>query len=352
MLNKYLVAKHVVEDLEPRQIKHGQKIDESAKMVHAGEADPEIQAAATELYKFQDDTLRYAVDSGLLSEGDYTRIIAANKFYVPMFRAGKPTPATGLGNQILRQPIKRIKGSDEAVVAPIRSIVNQTNRVIQAADMNRLLTTISKHEGQEGAEKVFIRGKAKPKVDDDPLKVFEEAEEIQISQEKPPAEIPQNFKKISLFEDGQGSDFFFDPDVARAIGAYGENSKGFIEDIILGALSLPAQALRVGTVDMPAFFLVKNPVRDAFTVAFQSKNRSVPGISTFDGLMSVIGRDEAYKLWVRSGGENSTLVSMDRPQMRKMFRQMMTPENGPQWKEVGETLMTPVRVLQAMTNVV
>ena len=95
---------------------------------------------------------------------------------------------------------------------------------------------------------------------------------------------------------------------------------------------------------------MKNPARDSLTLLFQSKTGAKPGIALVDGLMSYVGRDAAYRGWIRAGGAQSTLVEMDMPALRGVVRDMLSERQTPWWREVGALVMTPLRWLQELSK--
>lgn len=352
---EYLVARRALE-LDGRGIDSGQPIQVAQRIVAQGDQGP-FRKMADQVYQFQDDALQYARDSGLISPDAYDAIKAANQDYVPFFRAGKSEVAVGGRSGQPGQPIKQIEGSQRAVTSPLRNIVRQTVKILNEADKNRLATSLTRHADQPGAENLVVRTKAAPDIA--PVASVEDLSSIEVaspgtvSQAEAQAGAPRNFQKFRVYENGKPVEYAIDPDIANALGAYGfRDPNDFIDNIIMKALSTPGQILRAGTTDSPGFFLVKNPVRDQLTLLFQSKTGAKPGIALVDGLMSYVGRTAAYRAWIRGGGAQSTLVSMDLPALRGVIGEMLHDKQTPWWQEVGELAMSPIRLFQEMSQAV
>jgi hypothetical protein len=234
-------------------------------------------------------------------------------------------------------------------------------RLINEADKNRLARTLTRHAGKPGAEKLIVRPRAQPARKT--LTTLEDLEALTgtlqggtgeaMGEQAAKIGAPRNFVKFRVFEEGKPTEYLIDPDIANALGKYGfRQGDEFLDNVVLRALSLPAKVLRAGTTDSPGFFLVKNPVRDQLTLLFQSKAGAKPGIALVDGLMSYLKRDRWYDGWIGSGGAQSTLVDMDRPQLRGVIREMLSDRQTAWWREVGALSMKPLRLLQEMSQTI
>ena len=304
-----------------------------------------------------DDVLRYGVDSGLISEAGYANIKGANRFYTPMFRAEKPALASGRTGDV-SQPVKAIKGSERPVTDPFRNSVRLTVRILNEADKNMTARALTRHAGKPGAEKVVMQ--ARRQTAGQPVESVDQLEAPEllsvgsgeaVTAAEKGAGVPSHFKKFRVYEGGVPTEYYLDPEVANALGRYGlKQDSTFFDKVVIEALATPAKVLRAGTTEMPSFFLLKNPARDQATLIFQTKAGAKPGIALVDGLMSYIKRDASYKKWMQEGGSQSTLVDMDRHQMTRFVRDLLSEDKGGAWRGIGRVAVSPFRLLQEMSQ--
>jgi len=110
-----------------------------------------------------------------------------------------------------------------------------------------------------------------------------------------------------------------DPDIYTSLTAQDREAS----NMIIKILSYPARWLRLGAVALSPEFVVRNPIRDAFTSMVYSKAGFIPGLDTLRGVMSILRRDELYWKWKISGAEHSALVSLDREYLQKNIRDLI-----------------------------
>jgi hypothetical protein len=79
--------------------------------------------------------------------------------------------------------------------------------------------------------------------------------------------------------------------------------------------------LRAGATLSPDW-LVRNLIRDAVNSGVVSRTGFVPGLDTARGLKHTLARDEAYWKWIKAGGSQASLVSMDRTRLRKTLKEI------------------------------
>ena len=84
----------------------------------------------------------------------------------------------------------------------------------------------------------------------------------------------------------------------------------------MSLLSIPAKTLRAGATLTPDF-MVRNLIRDAVDAGMLSRSGFVPGVDSAKGLKSALKHDDRYWAWVKAGGDQATLVSMDRTSLQK-----------------------------------
>jgi len=152
----FIVSKRAIE-LHKRGIETGVLIEDAEFVVN--KYDPVYGEIFKDLIKYQDATLAYLVDSGLVSTKTAIKMKQLNRDYVPFYRVMETdrSRGTGVGLQA-RQPIKRIKGSWRDIQDPLESIIKNTYLYINLAEKNavgRALVNLA--ESTEGMGKYVER---------------------------------------------------------------------------------------------------------------------------------------------------------------------------------------------------
>lgn len=309
----YAVSKRALE-LEARGVRSG--IDPVRAKEITGKGSEKYQAAFDELVKYQNDLTAYLRDSGVVSESAYKAMVEANQSYVPFFRLMEKESTRGTGKGLaVHNPVKEIKGSERIVIDPIESIIKNTYSYITLAERNRVLTSMvalaeKSPAGKELMEKVPANRR--------PIEV--KAEEVQRFLDEhgidAPAEAFTIFRpeaqvlakdEIAVFRSGKREVYKVAPEVAEAVRALDKESMSLFFRI----MAKPAQWLRAGSTLAPDF-ITRNALRDQLTAFTFSHNGFIPGISMLDGLGSLLKKDSHYSNWLKSGGANAAMVSIDR----------------------------------------
>jgi hypothetical protein len=138
----YAVAKRSLE-LNKRGIETGilkedaQKVVNDFDFVEPGTRSDKFSDVFKNLKEYQDATLQYLADSGLLSAEAVKKMREANKDYVPFFRVMEEGGAVKAGKGLeARQPVKGIKGSARDIHDPLESIIKNTYLYINLAEKN------------------------------------------------------------------------------------------------------------------------------------------------------------------------------------------------------------------------
>ena len=159
-LNEYLIAKRTIEDLQrPKHertteliVTEKQVADSKARLKALTEKYGNLdhfEAIADRLYKFQSRMLHTLVESGVMSQELYNKILARNRHYIPFQRIldeVEPEGASPRARNIFtgaRSPIKRIKGSEREIYDPIESIIKNTYRIADIAERNYVAQSIA-----------------------------------------------------------------------------------------------------------------------------------------------------------------------------------------------------------------
>lgn len=318
-IRAYAVASRAVE-LEGRGVQTGIPLDGpggARELLKDGA--PKYEKAFQELVQFQNDTLAYLKDSGIVSGKGYEQMLEANKSYVPFFRlleeGGGGKSAAGRGLQV-KNPIREIKGSERPVIDPLESIVKNTYAYVTLAEKNRVMRSmvdLAKSNEELGSQLMErVQTPMQPiEVKAEEVSRFLEEHGIPGDAEAFTIFRPGTLKlasdEVPVFQDGKMEIYRVDPEVAKAVRAMDRESAG----LFIKILAAPAKLLRGGSVLAPDF-MVRNAVRDQITAFNLSKNGFIPIYDSLKGLGSLLTKDADYQAWLKSGGANSALVAIDR----------------------------------------
>ena len=340
-LRVYMVSRRAIEKAK-QGIETGIDSAEATAAIAQVET-PAIKKAAEGLYKFQDQTLRYLVERGFMGEDQYSHIKALNQDFVPFYRnmEGGDNKQGGSGKTMadLWNPVKRMKGSTRDILDPLESVLKNTYTFINLAERNRV--------GQVLADQAEASDSSAPWVEKVPPKMQPTAvplESIKKTLKEAGVDVealdPKAFETvatifnpvlkgspqeniISVFRGGKRELYQVDKTLYSALQSLdAENS-----NMVVNILSKPARILRAGATSLSPDFLSRNPFRDAFTAFMQSRNGFKPGVDTFRGLFEVVkGRgdpESLYAEWLRAGGDQAALVSMDRTTLKQSLNDLM-----------------------------
>lgn len=325
----YLVAKHNL-DLVKYGIETGISAKDSQYVVSKYE--PKYKSLAERIYKYEDALLDYMVESGTLSVEKKAELKNKYPHYVPFEREIPELDTSGrtVGSNIaVRNPIKKIKGSDYPVIDPTQTLIRRTAEVIANSDRNMILqklVELSQIEGGGvGARKIpfklekvkvpegefIIKPKTGGMLKGNELQISTiEGEDLGIftyvgeSFYKPATE--NKSTEIRVLYDGKPSYYTMDRQLASFINGLDKQTLGWWVDIHRKF----AATLRTGATLDPSF-LERNPVRDTFEAFMNSDSGFIPILDTFIGMAKLgLDRDLVSK-WKRSGGALATMVSTD-----------------------------------------
>ena len=337
-LRIYLTARRAVEK-SSQGIKTGIDVKDAWAALRQVET-PELKQAATDIYAYNDRLLAYLVETDYLSTEQFDAIKQMNENYVPLYRVmeGAPSSKGGAGSRAMADlwsPVRRMKGSTREIVDPLESMVKNTYTFINLAERNRIAQLLVRQaEKTEGAgqwvEKVspkmqttkFSLDEIKTTLENvgfDTDSVSSEALETVATIFRPIARGSQKENIIAVFNDGKSELYQVHPDLYRALKGLDEEGS----NILIRVLSKPASALRLGATAISPEFISRNIIRDASTAFLQSRNGFIPGVDTFRGVFHALKRDDLYWEWVRAGGEQAALVSMDRTTLKNNLGDML-----------------------------
>ncbi|MES2346603.1 MAG: LPD38 domain-containing protein, partial [Pseudomonadota bacterium] len=319
----YAVARRAV-DLEGRSIDTGVPLADAQAVVAAGSG--KYAAVFDQIQKYQDSVVDYLRDSGVLKPEAVDAMRAANADYVPFFRmveGAKGGVGAGFG---VRNPIKAIHGSERVIIDPLESIVKNTYLYTALAERNavgRAFGDLVLDNTGKVTQLAEDLGVSKVKTPTKPIEVT--APEVQKFLDdhgivgtgeafdifRPNALRPAP-NQIRYFEEGKPVTLELPPDVAEAFNATDRQSAGMLVQI----LAVPAKTLRAGSVLTPDF-MMRNVIRDQLSAYTFSKNGYIPVWDMVSGALSLAKKDGAFQDWLKSGGANATMMSMDRQYLQQ-----------------------------------
>jgi len=334
----YLVSRRGLE-LEGRGIKSG--IRPEAMRATAEKLNEKYEPLARELDEYQNHVVNYLVDSGLLGAETAAAMREMNQNYVPFFRVMENVDGFLGGGKSLtgRNPIRRIKGSGRDIIDPLESIIKNTYAMIEAAEKNgigRALTDLaSKTDGAgwlveklptpkaavqvrvEDVSKAFIDslGPINPSVKTSIKALAESADMGEMLTFWQNAATLDKKSQIAVFRDGKREVYQAAPEIAEVMNGLNTESVPLLVKLI----SIPAKMLRAGATLTPDF-MVRNLIRDAVSTGVLSRTGFIPGLDTAKGLKRAVTKDNVYWDWVKAGGDQASLVSMDRTTLQTTLK--------------------------------
>ena len=311
-----------------------------------------------EAREYQNHTLAYLRDSGVINKQQFDLMQEANKDYSPMFRVfedaeGSGAPPAGRG---LRNPVKKKTGGDQRIVDPLESIIKNTYVYITLAERNtvrRALVDLAE-TAENGAD--FARKQRTPKqritvtkeelrrlLNDPALTDADKAKldavfDNELAVFRPGSmDVDAKDGTFNVFRDGKREVWRTDPEVAKAF----EDANN--ANALLRILGAPARTLRAGAILTPEFVL-RNPIRDQFTAFVYSKAGFRPWLDLTAGIYHLAKKDALYQDWLKSGGPMATMVALDRQYLQHNIRQVMGQTGWPE--RARNVVLSPIEALR------
>ena len=355
-LSAYLIARRVIEYSE-RGFESGFKVKEAKEVIK--ELKPKYDKIAKEIDIYQRHLLEYARDLGLIDKGAFDAMVEANKSYVPFARileameSGKETGYT----KVVQNPFKRVKGGEAALFDPIETIYSNTFRIVKLAErnnsLNKFFDFIEKNKDAfPDINKISQRTELKversklEQILDDPTKVSNSGilnlgvftKEFMRS----------DSTTVQVYRNGKLETWEVGRDLAQALAEFTPSEMGAVTRV----LGLPARTLRAGATTSPDF-VFSNIARDTVLAPIFSKSGFVPGWNTLKGayLMAAAktgfnrNAEKLFKAWEKSGGMQSTLISLDRNIFDKPVYDQLTG------RKIRNQIKNPLEILRTLSEI-
>tara|TARA_R110002051_G_scaffold319321_1_gene403190 strand:- start:598 stop:5016 length:4419 start_codon:yes stop_codon:yes gene_type:complete len=286
---------------------------------------------AKELTAYNKRLLDYMLEKGIVSKEVYDVIIEANKDYVPFARVIDSKGSKI--NDAITNPLKKMKkgkASDKKIIDPIETMYNNTVHFIALAERNAAFVKFI--EMVEANAKDFpeiFQAKKKAKA----IKVTkEELENVVTDISKISEKAAEGFtifrrnghiiseSEIGFMRNGKMEVWEVGTELANTF----KNFDSFQAGLVIKIMSQPSKLLRAGSTLAPEFF-VRNITKDSLTAAIFSRANTIPILAQFRGLFHMINGKhfggEMYQKWIKSGGLQSMVTSMDRTYFAKNVKQ-------------------------------
>jgi len=269
---------------------------DAARTVLEGRKNPAFVKAQQDLVAFQNHLLDILVDAGIKDRASVEAMKAKWPNYAPFFREfdeaamEKFFSTKGFGN--VSDPVKVFKGSTRDIINPLESIIKNTYQFINMAERNKVGRLFVDLALRPGLGKLI---------------------------EKVSGSATNRDSTFSVWNNGRKETYQTTPELYRAVMLLDREPAQGIAKI----LSIPAGWLRAGAVLSPEF-IVRNPVRDAWSAFVYSKYGFIPGVDTFRGLMHFLKKDDLYWEYMNSGAAHAAMVSLDRDYLAQNIREVMS----------------------------
>ena len=279
---------------------------------------------AKELTAYNKRLLDYMLEKQMLSKEAYKVMVEANKDYVPFSRV-----IDAKGNKIneaVTNPLKQMKGSKKKIIDPIETMYNNTVHFIALSERNaafiKFIEMVEANakdfpeifKAKKTAKAIKVTKKELENVVTDASKISEKAAEGFTIFRKD-GNVVSN-KEIAFMRNGKLEVWEVGNELANTF----KNFDSFQASLITKILAQPSKLLRAGSTLAPEF-MVKNIMRDSVTAALFSRSNTIPIVAQFRGLFHMImGKrfgGEMYQKWIKSGGLQSMVTSMDRTYFAK-----------------------------------
>lgn len=322
-------------ELEGRGVKTGFDLEAAQQVSEEGAKTYGL--AMKEIGQYQSRVAAYLRDSGVMSKDAYAAMLDANKLYIP-FQRVMDDQGPGIGTKSLQasNPVKGIKGSMREVIDPIESVIRNTYLLTTMAEKNAVGTKLV--DLLKGGEEKVLEGSDKtPAPMDTALTNFLKDEGVKnpeaLSQFIKEATKPAGQNEIRVFRNGKAETYTLDPELARSFKGLDVETANMLEKFA----SMPASWLRAGATLTPDF-IARNLVRDFQSAFVNSTKGFFSPLDTYQGLKAALTKNETFQEWLKSGGANAMMVSMDRRYMQDNLEKLTqtTGLMSRAWNVVGD----------------
>lgn len=331
LFRTYVIAKHA-QELFARGINVGLDRASIQAIVNNQALRERFEPAAKELYAYQRALLEYRYRAGRMSKKTYDKIVLQYPEYIPLQRViedGYGVSSTGTFG---------IKGSSRNIIDPFESIIRQTQFILREAERNSVLQLVAKEFGEPTTSRDSKTASVGTLAD---FRAIEAEGRGAGSQRTISYRVAGKEKKVSVPADIWRTAQYLDPVSANAFNG------------LVKAASSVAGVLRAGAILHPNFG-ARNFFRDQFSAYINSDSGYRPFYDFGKGLAAIYSHktgkslfpeaQKYYSEWLRHGGSNANLVSLDRTFTQDMIRTLLRTNN------VQNSIPLTIRALDGLTH--
>ena len=321
--NNYAIAKRAVEK-SLQEIETGIPLEVARKVATNPKLIKKYEGVRQELLNYNLKLLEYVRDKGLIGKDVFASMVEMNKNYISFARVmdfAKGEKQTSVSS------LKQMKGSARDIIDPIESTYSNTFALIKKAERNSALTQFI--DLVEAGQKTGLFPDIQKKVVTRRTKIdIKELESIGIDTSKMTSQAKENlqvFRKefgkvgedsISVYRKNKYEVWEVGKDLAEALKDFDPRSA---RNLLTFFAQKPASWLRAGAT-LALDFVGANFLRDTVQASIYSKYGFMPVVSSIRGLFDIIAgqtglskkSQKMYEDWVKSGGMQSTMLSVDR----------------------------------------
>jgi len=343
----YLVARRYLEDLADKEgveVTEAQKLKSISDMTRLsdkyGEEFEFFDTFAEEVYGFQQRVMQTLVDSGVMSQEVYDDILAKNPNYIPFDRVMEDETFAGAvsTNGVFTKTnanriVKKIKGSEKEVKNVFNTIIRNTARMMDMSRRNEVaLSVVNLADNMPE----YIQ-----KVKTPMIKVGEvETEDGAKKAIFRPSQLQPKGTMV-VRRDGKKEFYKVSKPILEAIESISPAQLTFVEK----ALQMSATLLRTGATLVPEFWL-RNVARDQQAALLQSGVKYRP-TDFVKGMFAVIGKNDLYNEWERSGGSFNSYMELNDDGLEKAYQELFR-QDGRMMRYLKNPINVPADISQAL----
>lgn len=274
--------------------------------------------AQMELQRYQNHMLDLLVESGLKTRESVEFMKKKYPHYVPFIRDIADIDLGGFGGGKsfvnVSDPIKKMKGSTRDVVNPLEIIIKNTYAFMNAIERNKVGVKFADLSRYKGVGNIIERVEGTPKTIDN---------------------------TFSIWRNGKKETYSTTKDIAKALKHMDEDSS----NLIVKMLSVPTKWLRAGATSLSPEFTIRNLARDTVGAMLFSKHGFIPIVDNFKGLALYLKKGDIYQRWLKEGGGQSAMVSLDRNYLAGQLEDILKRPS-----VVKQAVTNPLTIIQALSE--
>lgn len=339
---EYALSRWAVEKAA-QQKETGVEVEAAMKVVTEGHG--EFENTFRALMDWQNGTLKYARDSGLISAEAFDKMVEENKSRIPGYRteeeAAPGVKGAGPGKTAYN-PVKKFFGSDKKVEPILKSLLQDAFLRVELANRNKANLSLADHLSeiglagkQPGGKMVQFTLPDAKDVDD-----FDTEQTIwrMIGRTANKDEVP-------IIRDGKTEIWkFADPDLVRVLRGYDQVSLSTWQRMASAMTKVtrnlivmnPLFPVRLMQYDVPWQFITKPGFRNTLA-------------DVYVGMRETLGKTNAYDAWLRSGGAERVFDGLSK---NAYIKDMLKGHDDPAYLDgVWNVISSPYHGLRAWAQV-